>query len=341
VTTDDGVRVSIDGKLVVDSWHDRGAGSDLINLSMVAGKEYDLRLEYYENGGGASASLGWEFKPDVDNKFDAAIDAARKADVAVLVVGIIEGEGQDRAKLDLPGSQEALINAVAATGVPTVVVLVNGSAVTMSRWNNKVSAIVEEWYGGEEGGHALADVLFGDYNPGAKLPITFPQSVGQVPLYYDHKPTGRGNDYVDLPGQPLFPFGYGLSYTKFEYTNLRIAPQTIAPDGSVSIQVDVQNVGGRKGDEVVQLYMHNGVRTVIQPVKELKGFKRITLEPNEKKTISFSLNRSDVSFLDAHLKNVVEPGSVDVLIGSSSEDTSSRGHSKQNRVSQRIPFDVA
>jgi beta-glucosidase len=325
VTTDDGARVYIDGKIVVDSWHDRGATADLINLSMVKGKEYDLRIEYYEDGGGASASLGWEFKADSDEKFNAAIDAARKSDVAIVIVGIIEGEGQDRSRLDLPGRQEGLISAVAGTGVPTVVVLVNGSAVTMSRWINKVSAIVEEWYGGDEGGHALADMLFGDYNPGAKLPITFPQSVGQVPLYYDHKPTGRGNDYVDLSGQPLFPFGYGLSYTRFEYTNLRIAPQAIAPDGSLSVQVDVQNVGGRKGDEVVQLYLHDGPRTVVRPVKELKGFKRITLEPNEKKTVSFSMTPSDLSFLDAHLKSVVEPGSVDVFVGGSSEDIRLKG----------------
>ena len=325
VTTDDGVRVWVDGTLLVDSWHDRGAGSDVFDLSLEQGREYNLRIEYYENGGGASASLGWEFKTNTDKEFDAAVDAARKADVAVVVVGIIEGEGQDRSKLDLPGDQEELISAVAGTGVPTVVVLVNGSAVTMSRWNVRVPAIVEEWYGGEEGGHALADVLFGDYNPGAKLPITFPQSVGQVPLFYDHKPTGRGNDYVDLSGQPLFPFGFGLSYTRFEYSNLKITPGAIATDGTVTIQADVRNAGAVKGDEVAQLYLHDAVRSVVRPVKELKGFRRISLDPNEKKTVTFTIHPSDLSFLDAHLKNVVEPGTVDVMVGGSSEDPQLKG----------------
>jgi len=325
VTTDDGVRVWVDGTLLVDSWHDRGAGSDVFDLSLEQGREYNLRIEYYENGGGASASLGWEFKTNTDKEFDAAVDAARKADVAVVVVGIIEGEGQDRSKLDLPGDQEELISAVAGTGVPTVVVLVNGSAVTMSRWNVRVPAIVEEWYGGEEGGHALADVLFGDYNPGAKLPITFPQSVGQVLLFYDHKPTGRGNDYVDLSGQPLFPFGFGLSYTRFEYSNLKITPGAIATDGTVTIQADVRNAGAVKGDEVAQLYLHDAVRSVVRPVKELKGFRRISLDPNEKKTVTFTIHPSDLSFLDAHLKNVVEPGTVDVMVGGSSEDPQLKG----------------
>jgi len=325
VTTDDGVRLYVDGKLVIDSWHDRSAGSDIITLKFQAGKEYDIRMEYFQNSGGASASLGWEFKAENDNQFKAAVEAARKSDAAVIFAGITEGEGQDRAYLDLPGAQEDLINAVAETGVPTIVVLVNGSAVTMTRWINKVSGIVEAWYGGEEEGDAIADVLFGDYNPGAKLPITFPQSVGQVPLYYDHKPTGRGDDYVDLSGSPQFPFGFGLSYTRFEYSNLKVTPSTIPASGNVTIEVDVRNAGTRKGDEVVQLYLHDGPRTVTRPVKELKGFRRIALEPNEKKTVSFSLNAADLSLLDERLNSVVKAGSVEVLVGSSSGDIRQKG----------------
>lgn len=325
VTTDDGVRLYVDGKLVIDSWHDRSAGSDIITLKFQAGKEYDIRMEYFQNSGGASASLGWEFKAENDNQFKAAVEAARTSDAAVIFAGITEGEGQDRAYLDLPGAQEDLINAVAETGVPTIVVLVNGSAVTMTRWINKVSGIVEAWYGGEEEGDAIADVLFGDYNPGAKLPITFPQSVGQVPLYYDHKPTGRGDDYVDLSGSPQFPFGFGLSYTRFEYSNLKVTPSTIPASGNVTIEVDVRNAGTRKGDEVVQLYLHDGPRTVTRPVKELKGFRRIALEPNEKKTVSFSLNAADLSLLDERLNSVVKAGSVEVLVGSSSGDIRQKG----------------
>jgi len=325
VTTDDGVRLFIDGKLVIDSWHDRAPGSDIITLKLQAGKSYDIRMEYFQNAGGASASLGWEFRPENDNQFNAAVEAARTSDAAVIFAGITEGEGQDRAFLDLPGQQEDLINAVAETGVPTIVVLVNGSAVTMRRWVNKVSGIVEEWYGGEEEGNAIADVLFGDYNPGAKLPITFPQSVGQVPLYYDHKPTGRGDDYVDLSGTPQFPFGFGLSYTRFVYKNLAITPSSMTAGGAITINVDVKNAGARKGDEVVQLYLHDAVRSVTRPVKELKGFRRITLEANEQRTVSFTLNASDLAFLDEHLTSVVKPGQVEVLIGSSSEDIRQKG----------------
>ncbi|HTR98710.1 MAG TPA: glycoside hydrolase family 3 N-terminal domain-containing protein, partial [Bacteroidota bacterium] len=245
VTSDDGARLFVDGKLVVDSWHDRSPTSDIVTLRLEEGKEYDIRLEYFQNSGGAEAGFGWEFRSDDHKPMDAAVAAARSSKAALIFVGINEGEGNDRSNLDLPGEQEELIRAVTATGVPTAVVLVNGSAVTMSRWVNLVPAIVEEWYGGEEGGTALAEALFGDCNPGGKLPVTFPQSVGQVPLYYDHKPTGRGDDYVDLSGKPQFPFGYGLSYTRFAYSNLTISPSRIDARGTVSIAVDVTNAGSR------------------------------------------------------------------------------------------------
>lgn len=319
-TTDDGVRLYIDGKLLVDSWYDRGPTSDFISIKLEAGRQYDVRMEYYENAGGAYASLGWDFEPAVDKERQAAVDAAKKSDIAIVAVGILEGEGRDRANLDLPGAQEALIKAVTETGKPTVVVLINGSAITMSNWIDKVPAIVEAWYAGEEGGNAIADALFGDYNPGGRLPITFPRFVGQVPLYYNPKSTGRGYDYTDMSGKPLFPFGYGLSYTKFEYSNLQITPKQIKPTGKVQVSVDIQNVGNCKGDEVVQLYLHDVVASVTRPLKELKGFKRITLEPQEKKTVTFVLTREQLSFLDQKMKSVVEPGAIEVMVGSSSED---------------------
>ena len=319
-STDDGLRFYIDGKLLIESWFDRGATLDVVTLKLEAGRQYDIRMEYYENEGWAYASLVWDLKRETDPRIQAAADAARKSDVAVVSVGIIEGEGYDRANLDLPGEQERLIKSVAETGTPTVVVLINGSAVTMKNWIDKVSAVLEAWYPGEEGGNAVADALFGDYNPGGKLPITFPQFVGQVPLYYNHKPTGRGDDYTDMSGKPLFPFGYGLSYTTFTYGNLQITPKEIGPDGKVRVSVDVQNSGDRKGDEVVQLYLRDPVASVTRPVKELKGFKRITLEPNEKKSVSFELTTNELQFLDAKMKYVVEPGTIEVMVGSSSED---------------------
>ena len=324
-SSDDGVRLYLDGKLLIDSWFDRGATLDLVTVKLEAGHQYDLRIEYYENEGWAYASLVWDAKRAVDPGIQAAAELAKKSDVAIVAVGIIEGEGYDRANLDLPGEQEQLIRVVAATGTPTVVLLINGSAVTMKNWVNEVAAVVEAWYPGEEGGNAIADVLFGDYNPGGKLPITFPQAVGQVPLYYNHMPTGRGDDYTDISGKPLFPFGFGLSYTSFQYSNLKISPSKIEPNGFVVVSVDVENTGQRGGEEVVQLYLHHPVASVTRPVKELKGFKRVMLNQAEKQTVSFSLSQDELGFLDAAMKYVVEPGSVEVLVGSSSEDIRAKG----------------
>jgi beta-glucosidase len=325
VTTDDGARLYLDGKLLIDSWFNRGASSDVVSLKLEAGRQYGIKMEYYENEGWSFASLGWEAKPDTDKTLQAAVDSAKESDVAIIVAGIIEGEGRDRSSLDLTGYQEQLLKAVVNTGTPTVVVLMTGSAVTMKNWLEDVPAVLESWYAGEEGGNAVADVLFGDYNPGGKLPITFPRSVGQVPLYYNPKPTGRGYDYIDLSGKPLFPFGYGLSYTKFEYTNLQVTPHKINPKGKVQISFDVQNVGDRKGDEVGQLYIHDVVASVTTPLKELKGFKRTTLQPKEKRTITFELGREQLEYLDEKMKSVLEPGTIEVLAGSSSEDIRLKG----------------
>ncbi len=324
-STDDGVRLWIDGKLVVEKWYDRGATLDFITMKLEAGRAYQLRMEFYENTGWSYASLVWQRIEDTYPLLEAAVASARKADVAIVAVGITEGEGYDRSHLDLPGDQEQLIKSVAATGTPVVVVLYNGSAVTMANWIENVGAILEAWYPGEEGGNAIADVLFGAYSPGGRLPITFPQYVGQVPLYYNHTPTGRGNDYCDLSGEPLFPFGHGLSYTTFAYSNLEITPGAVASGRYVRVNIDVQNRGSRRGDEVVQLYLRDPVASVTRPVKELKAFRRITLSPGEKTTLSFDLGFNELSFLDRNLKPVVEPGIIEVMVGSSSDDIRARG----------------
>jgi beta-glucosidase len=324
-SSDDGVRLWIDGKLLIDSWFDRGATLDAFSMKLEAGRNYDLKIEYYENTGWAYASLVWDVKRTLDPLIQTAAEAAKKCDIAIVAVGIIEGEGYDRASLDLLGQQEALIRAVCETGTPTIVVLNAGSAVTMKYWVDNVAGIVDVWYPGEEGGNAIADVLFGDFNPGGKLPITFPQVVGQVPLYYNHKPTGRGDDYTGMSGKPMFPFGFGLSYSTFAYNNLHFNPAKIGPSGVVEITVDIQNTSDRKGDEVVQLYLHDPVASVTRPVKELRGFKRVALGPNEKKTVAFSLGKDDFGFLDSKLNFVVEPGTIEFLIGSSSEDIRVRG----------------
>jgi len=218
-----------------------------------------------------------------------------------------------------------LIRAVAATGKPVVVVLVGGSGITMSSWIDRVGGVVDAWYAGEQGGNAVADVLFGDANPAGRLPITFPMDEGQLPLYYNHKPTGRGDDYVDLTGMPLFPFGFGLSYTTFEYANLAIEPAAIDAAGSATVRCTVKNTGARAGDEVVQLYIRDVLASMARPVMELKGFERVALAPGESKTVAFTLGRDQLKMLDRDMKWVVEPGVFRIMVGSSSKDIRLRG----------------
>ncbi len=276
---------------------------------------------------------GCKIKGNSNRGFKKAVEIAKKSDVAVLFMGNsyleTEGEDCDRCNLDLPGVQEDLINQICDTNANVIVILINGSAITMNKWLDKVQAVVESWYPGEEGGNAIADVIFGDYNPGGKLPITFPIVTGQVPLYYNYKPTGRLYDYVDLRGkQALFPFGHGLSYTRFDYKNLKIEKIKAKGKFQVKVSSDVTNVGRYKGDEVVQLYIRDTFSSLSRPVKELKGFRRITLEPKEKKSVEFMLAERDFSFLDCSLKPVLEQGTFEIMIGSSSEDIRLKGNVK-------------
>jgi beta-glucosidase len=244
----------------------------------------------------------------------------------VIVAGIEEGEFRDRSSLKLPGHQEELIDAVAAAGKPVTVAIVGGSAVTMRGWIDRVGAVLDVWYPGEAGGEAVADVLFGDRNPGGRLPITFPMSEGQLPLTYNHKPTGRGDDYLDGTGQPEFPFGFGLSYSTFEYDALSIEPAEMAPTGSAVVRCTVRNTGAMAGDEVVELYLRQEVSSVVTPLIALKGFRRIHLAPGESKNLSFTLSREELSLFDAKLRSVVEPGTFRVMIGRSSKDIRLRGN---------------
>jgi beta-glucosidase len=206
-----------------------------------------------------------------------------------------------------------------------IVALVGGSAITMSAWLDRVDAVLHVWYPGEEGGHAVTDVLFGDHNPSGRLPITFPLAEGQLPLVYNHKPTGRGDDYLDLTGQPLFPFGFGLSYTTFEYSDLRIEPATIGASGRTRVHCTIRNTGTLAGHEVVQLYVRDLLASVARPVLELKGFQRIHLEPGEARDVVFELTPNELSMLDTGLRRVVEPGAFRVLVGASSQDIRLRG----------------
>jgi beta-glucosidase len=320
LTSDDGIRLFLDGKKVAEYWVERPATSDLVRVHLEAGKRVPIRVEYYEAKGFASASLGWSVGPSVDREVQEAVDAAKQADAVVVVAGIAEGEGQDRAYLDLPGRQDQVIRAVAATGKPLAVVLLAGSPVTMRSWVGDAGAIVDAWYPGQEGATAIAEVLFGDVNPGGKLPITFPQTIGQCPIYYNLKPSGRGYDYVDSSGRPQFPFGHGLSYTEFRYSNLTVSPSKGSASDKFTVEFDVENAGKMKGDEVPQLYIHDVVASIVRPLKELAAFERVTLAPGQKKHVTFTLRNDQLSFLDAHMKPVVEPGEFEVFVGSSSDD---------------------
>jgi beta-glucosidase len=326
----DGYRLWIDDALVIDNWVKRSYGVRDAAVNLAPGTSHALRLEYFESTGNARLKLLWDAgatlsQASADGAIADAAALAADSDVAIVVAGLEEGEFRDRATLALPGAQDALITRVAATGTPVVVVLVGGSAITMSPWLDRVDAIVDAWYPGEQGGHAIADVLFGEHDPSGRLPITFAMSDGQLPLSYNHKPTGRGDDYLDLTGMPLFPFGYGLSYTRFEYSNLVIEPAVIGPAGSATIRCTVTNTGQRSGDEVVQLYIRDVLASLARPVIELKGFRRVTLVPGASETVSFTLGPAALKMLDERMQWVVEPGDFRVMIGASSKDIRLRG----------------
>jgi beta-glucosidase len=265
--------------------------------------------------------------------FDQAVAAAQSADQVVLALGEpreMSGEAASRSTIDLPGDQQQLIDRIKATGKPFVVVLFNGRPLTLQNVVASSPAILEAWFPGVQAGNAAADVLFGKVNPGGKLPVSFPVNVGQVPIYYNHEPTGRPCDitskynsrYRDLTTcDPLYSFGYGLSYTTFNISNLRLSSATMSSNGSIKASVDVANTGSRTGDEVVQLYIHDPVASISQPVRRLRAFERITLAPGATKTVSFTLDRNDVGFYDNMGRFVVEPGQIDVYVGDSSKAT--------------------
>jgi beta-glucosidase len=266
-----------------------------------------------------------------DAGFAEAVAVANAADQVVLALGEtreMSGEANSRSTLDLPGRQEELIQAIKATGKPFAVVLFSGRPLALENIVEDAPAILEAWFPGVQAGPAVADVVFGTVNPGGKLPVSFPYRVGQVPIYYNHEPTGRpcnkgvkwNSQHRDIPScDPLFVFGHGLSYTTFDVTNLQLSSSSVSRHGTLRVSVDVANTGAREGDEVVQLYIHDPVASISQPVRRLRGFERVTLEPGEKRTVTFSLDRSDFGFHDNRGRFVVERGTIDVYAGNSSK----------------------
>ncbi|MCX6004658.1 MAG: glycoside hydrolase family 3 C-terminal domain-containing protein [Chloroflexi bacterium] len=280
---------------------------------------------------------GCELGKDSRDGFAEAIKAARAADAVVLVVGgksgltteCTCGEMRDRVDLNLPEVQDALVRAITDTGKPVILVIVDGRPVTLGWMANEIPAIIEAWLPGEEGGNAVADIIFGDYNPSAKLPVSFPYSVGQLPVYYGIKPSGGKSqfwgDYVDSCTGPLYEFGYGLSYTTFAYNDLCIKPEKIRTDGKVAIAAKITNTGKVEGEEVVQLYINDVVASVTRPVKQLKGFRRISLKSGQSEGVQFELPAAELGFYDKNMQYVVEPGIFKVMVGRSSQDVALEG----------------
>ncbi len=274
---------------------------------------------------------------EVDSKtpedFTAALDVARQGDVVVMVIGEsggMSGEAHSRAHIDIPGNQLDLLKEITKLGKPVVVLLTNGRPLTIPWVAENVPAIVETWFLGTQAGNAIADVLFGDYNPSGKLPVSFPYTEGQLPLYYSQKSTGRPlfeqpneffrSRYIDAPNDPLFPFGFGLSYTTFEYSNLKLDKSEMSMNGTIEATVDVKNTGSRSGEEVVQLYIRDLYASICQPIKQLRGFKKISIEPGETKTVRFRLSPNDLKYHDVNMKWTVEPGKFNVFVGGNSRD---------------------
>jgi beta-glucosidase len=255
-----------------------------------------------------------------------ALPVAKSADAVVLVLGTTESTSReawadshlgDSSDITLSSQQQELVDAVVALGKPTVAVLIHGRPLAIPQLADKVPGILDAWYVGEEGGTAIGEVLFGDTNPSGKLPVTLPRSVGQLPVYYNRKPTSFRN-YNDSPREPLFVFGHGLSYTTFALAGAKVEPATIRPNGTATVSVEVSNTGSRAGDEVVQLYVRDVVSSVTRPVKELRGFQRVSLAPGEKKTVTFTVGPRELSLIDQHMQRVVEPGRFELMVGTSS-----------------------
>jgi beta-glucosidase len=310
-------------KDVIGSWTGDGKAEEAITLLQGLKAKVPLAKINY--------AKGCEVGCDRVDGFEEAVRTARESDVVILAVGEsaeMSGEAASRSSLDLPGRQLDLVKAVQAAGKPTILVLMNGRPLTINWIAENTPAILETWFAGTQAGNAIADVLFGDVNPGGKLPVTFPRAVGQVPLYYNHFNTGRPPDinnkytskYLDVPWTPLFPFGYGLSYTQFKITNLQLSAQRIPANGKLTVSVDLENVGTRSGDEVVQLYIRDVAASMTRPVKELKGFERVTLGPGEKKRVEFALTAEHLGFYNRLMRFVVEPGEFKVMVGPNSQD---------------------
>lgn len=321
ISTDDGGRLYVDSKLLINDWTDHAEQPNSAEVDLKPGKEYEVEFDQYDNALGACARLTWSLG---QKDFSAAKKVAANNDVVILFLGTSPGisrEQLDRTEIELPQVQRDLITEVASVNPNIITVLVNGGPVALAGTENKANAIVEAWYSGEFGGKAIADVLFGDVNPGGKLPETFYASTEQLPPMSDYDIINRPRTYMYFDHPVLFPFGYGLSYTQFAYSNLKLSSDRIKKDGEIEIQFTVQNTGKVKGDEVPQVYVHDVDAPIRVPINQLKRFQRITLAPGENKTLAFKIPASGFSFYDTGTNDFkTEPGTWEIQVGSSSKD---------------------
>jgi beta-glucosidase len=333
VTADDGVRLEVEGRRVIDDWAASSrAKARTATVRFEAGRPYRVRLEYFEGARDAEVRFTWR-QPGAKPPLEEALDAARAADVVIVAAGLtgdVEGEempvsypgfaGGDRTDIALPSSQQALLRALHATGKPIVLVLMAGSALGVEWAQQHVPAVLMAWYPGQEGGTAVADVLFGDVNPSGRLPVTFYKSVDALPAFSDYSMKGR--TYRFFAGEPLYPFGFGQSYTRFEYSNLRLSRPSAAAADPVDVSVDVTNTGTRAGHEVVQVYVHAVAPDVPMPKADLRGFDRVLLQPGERRTLSFRLTPAEAMayYDEARRAFTVAPGEYEIGAGASSRD---------------------
>lgn len=315
---EDSLRLYVDGELLLDLWGEKRFGQRLIPFAFRAGQRHSIRIEFTNDQQGALLRFGYLRGLE---DFTAAAEAARQAEVAIVCVGDsgdTSGENFDRKDLNLPGNQLALVKAVYATGTPVILVMQSGRPVSCTWEHTHIPGILQCWFPGEQGGHAIAETLFGDNNPCGHLPVTFPRHVGQVPCHYTRRP-GGGRKYVDMSWMPLYPFGYGLSYTDFEFRGLRLSAERIAPGDSITAFVTVANTGSRSGAAVPQLYIRDWVSSTVKPMRYLAAFDRVELQPGEEKEVAISIGPRAMRTLDPKFNWSVEPGKFTVYLGENAE----------------------
>ena len=329
--SDDGVRLYFDDKLVIDHWTDHAPESREYSVNLSAGKEYNIKIEYYENGGGAVCKFGWTLPGE--DPMQAAIKAAKESDVVLLFAGTsnaYESEGFDRKDLVLPKNQDELIEKVVEVNKNVIVIINAGSPVFMDKWLSKVKGVVFAWFGGQEMSYAISDILSGKYNPSGKLPVTFPKRWEDCSAFSTYNKESGVTEYSDgiFVGyrhfehhniEPLFPFGFGLSYTNFTYSKLKLSTNELTESDKLTLTFEIKNTGKVAGSEIPQMYIRDVKSSVERPVKELKGFSKTFLKPGETKSVSFTIDKAALSFYDVNSKSfIAEPGEFEILIGSSS-----------------------